>query len=234
MLMPYIVDKNISASALTALKNYDEVILTADFVEIYEPVNTHPDIQIHFVNRRLAYCLKECYDYYKKLLPKYVHLFPISEETGALYPKNVMLNIAVFGKNIVCNIKYADKEVINYYRKENYRIIDVNQGYAKCNIYPVSDNAVITEDSGIAKTLGYYSDIDVCFLNSGDVRLKNFSYGFIGGAGGILCDGVAGFYGELHKYKQKEKIVSFLSKHNISYKELGSGGLTDFGSILSF
>ena len=232
--MPYIADVNIPPDSLLDLKKYGDVFFSADFLDIYKPVNSHPDIQIHFISNELAYSLKECYLYYKDILPQNITLKAIEEEVGYKYPSNTLLNIAVFGKNVVCNTKFSSKEVLSYYEKNDYRIINVKQGYAKCNICIVSENSIITEDLGIANKLSLYEDINVCYIKSGSVNLESFEYGFIGGASGLLDKNTLGFYGKLSKHVEFEKISEFLSHNNVKHIELGDGGLSDYGSIIKF
>lgn len=233
--MPYIVDLNIPFGVVSMLENTDKVYFSMNIPSIYEPVNTHPDIQIHFISKNSAYCLNECYEYYRKTLPESVNLIKLNNNTGKNYPENVPLNIAAFGKYVICNKKYAAKEVQEYYENNSYEIISVKQGYSKCNVCIVSDNAIITEDTGIYKKIKSCNlNLDVCLIKPSGVSLKNFDYGFIGGASGILDDNTIGFIGNIELHPEFDKINSFLKAHNKTYKSLGSGSLSDFGSIIQF
>jgi len=231
--MGFIVDKNMPISVINELSKTDSVYVTNEIEKMYSPVNSHPDIQIHFLEKNYAFCLAEVYDYYSKILPTEIKLSKISDSAGCGYPDNVKLNIATFGRNVVCNEKYAAIEVLDYYRNNNYRIISVKQGYAKCNICIVSENAVITEDKGIYNTLTDLG-IDVCLISKGYVSLKNFEYGFIGGASGLINENTIGFIGSIESHPDYNLIIEFLNKYNVKHISLTDGGLCDYGSILKF
>ena len=231
--MGYIVDKNIPISVIKKLSQTDSVYVTKEIENMYFPVNSHPDIQLHFLEKNYAFCLAEVYDYYREILPSEIKLSKISGSAGCGYPDNVKLNIAVFGKKVVCNEKYASDEVLDYYRNNNYKIISVKQGYAKCNICIVSENAVITEDKGIYNTLTEFG-VDMCLISKGYVSLKNFEYGFIGGASGLIEENTLGFIGSIELHPDYNKFKDFLNKYNVNHVSLTDGGLCDFGSILKF
>lgn len=232
-MLYYIVDKKIDKNILNNLSKYGNIILTGEAPDLYEPVNTHPDIQIHFLNNSLAVCCPELYNYYRQKLPNIIELKSGKSKVGGGYPNDAAYNAALVGKNLVCNTKYIDKIIIDYYKKIGYNIINVNQGYTKCNICPVSNNAVITEDAGIASELRKYK-IDVCQINHGEVSLKNFPYGFIGGATGNIPDNKIGFFGDIKRHSNYAQIKDFISKYNKEIVCLSDCIISDFGSIIAF
>lgn len=229
MTKSFIVDLNIPEDTLSALKTYGNVYFTKTLPNIYEPINSHPDIQIYFADKSTAFTIDSLTEYYRNILPDNVQIRGIGQKPGHSYPKNILFNIASFGKYIVCNRKYASRDILNYYTDKT--VISVKQGYAKCNICMVSDNAVITEDKGIYNELIKY-DIDVLLINPGKVKLNNFEYGFIGGASGLINDDIIGFIGKIENHPQFNEIKNFILKYNKKYVSLGNGGLSDFGSIL--
>jgi len=229
----YLVDRNIDPEIIENLKSFGKIIYSGLIDNLYIPVNTHPDIQIHFLNSFSAVCCPELYEYYKNVLPESIKLFCGNNNAGGGYPNDASYNVAVFGNNIVCNTKYTEKIILDYYRKIGYNIINVNQGYTKCNICPVSENAIITEDIGIATELTK-NNIDVCYINHGEVSLKNFDYGFIGGATGNLDNNILAFLGDIRYHSQFDKINSFLKKYKKDYVCLSKNKVFDYGSIIAF
>ena len=126
---------------------------------------------------------------------------------------------------------YAEKTILDYYNKNGYRIINVKQGYTKCNVCPIADNAFITEDSGICKTVrNTADDIKVYLLTPGSVRLDGFEYGFIGGASGRYGENIL-LCGSITKTEELKKIID---KTNLKIITLSEKELYDFGSIISF
>ena len=231
MTKSFIIDLNIPKDTLSALKTYGNVYFTKTLTNVYKPVNTHPDIQIFFADKNTVFTTEPLENYYRNILPEEIWVKVIGQKIGNSYPENVLLNIASFGKYIVCNRKYASEDILNHYTDKT--IISVNQGYAKCNICIVSDKAVITEDKGICNELTKY-DIDVLLINPGGVKLNNFEYGFIGGASGFIDKDTIGFIGKIESHPQFYEIRDFIHKHNKKFVSLGNGGLADFGSILMY
>lgn len=231
MAKSFIVDLNIPKDTISSLKTYGNVYFTETLRNVYQPVNTHPDIQIFFADKNTVFTTDYLKNYYKDIFTGEICVKGIGQKIGNSYPENVLFNIASFGKYIVCNKKYASEDILNYCKDKT--IISVNQGYTKCNICIVSDNAVITEDKGIYNELIKYN-IDVLLINPGGVKLDNFEYGFIGGASGFINNDTIGFIGRLENHPQFNEIRDFIHKHNKEFVSLGNGGLADFGSILMF
>ena len=74
-------------------------------------------------------------------------------------------------------------------------LIPVKQGYAKCSLCIVSENAVITADEGLAYTL-CRAGLDVLKIIPGCIRLPGYGYGFIGGCCGKLDAATMAFAGD--------------------------------------
>lgn len=147
------------------------------------------------------------------------------------YPKDVSLNVAFIGKNIICNIKHTDRRIIEFAKKRNFNLIDTNQGYARCNICIVTENAVITEDSGLETLLKKYQ-IDVLKISYGDVNLSEKHYGFLGGASCKISKEAIYFSGNLEMHSDYDKIIKFLNKHHIKPIYNRNRNLRDFGGII--
>lgn len=149
---------------------------------------------------------------------------------GKNYPYDVPLNAAVIKNLIICNIKYTDPHILSYAHKNNWKIIDVKQGYAKCSILPITQSAVITDDIGIYSAL---SDIgfDVLFIDK-CVRCEGYDCGFIGGAAARLSEDSIFFTGIFEDNETKRRIESFINKHSLKTIYLTDLPIFDVGSII--
>lgn len=147
------------------------------------------------------------------------------------YPEDIPLNVSFTGKHIICNSAYTAKEIIDFSNKNNIEIITTKQGYSKCNLCIVSDNAVITEDRGLACLLKNYQ-YHVLLISSGDIYLSDTHYGFLGGASCKIAPDKMYFSGDLNKHRDYESIVNFLNLYNVKPIYSKSRKLTDFGSII--
>jgi hypothetical protein len=147
------------------------------------------------------------------------------------YPNDVLLNCALFGDKLICNTKYASDEIISFAEINNFTIIHTNQGYSKCSLCIVNENAVITEDNGLYSLLKKYQ-LDVLKIEPGQVYLSKHHSGFIGGASGLLSDSILYFSGDVYRHKNYHDIKTFLDNYSIDIYCNKSRLLRDFGGII--
>ncbi|HHU84086.1 MAG TPA: hypothetical protein GXZ23_02800 [Clostridiales bacterium] len=153
-------------------------------------------------------------------------------QLGLSYPDDAKFNVAIVGKYCFCNTKTVQADLLQMLR-EYYEIVNINQGYSKCNMAILNENSIITEDWGIyekAKTIGF----DVLKLEPGHVKLNGYKYGFIGGAGGLISYNKYFFNGDIDLHPQGYIIRNFFDKHNIQIIGIKNKQLEDFGSIIQF
>ena len=147
------------------------------------------------------------------------------------YPNDIPLNVAFTGKHIISNSTYTAKDIIDFVNKNNIEIINTRQGYSKCNLCIVNENAVITEDKGLACLLNN-CQFDVLLISSGDIYLSEAHYGFLGGASCKIAPDKLYFSGDLSSHRDYESIINFLELHNVKPIYNKSRKLTDFGGII--
>jgi len=153
-----------------------------------------------------------------------------SFEVSSPYPNDIPLNVAFTGKNIIGNSKFTAKEIIDFAHSNNIEIINTKQGYSKCNLCIVSNNAVITEDEGLAHLLKIYQ-YNVLLISSGDIILSESHYGFLGGASCKISSDKMYFSGDLSRHKDYKRIIDFLELYNVEPIYNKTRKLTDFGGI---
>lgn len=230
--MSVIIDKCADAEVFSFLKklniNYYKSC-SLDF--LYTPVNTHPDMQIHFINDKTAVVAPSAFLYYRSVLPDCITLYKGYRDPGSTYPEDCAYNVANLGKKVIGNLIYTDNKIKEIYSQMGYDFISVKQGYTKCNLCIVDKNSVITEDEGLSKTLSE-NGINVLKLSYTEVELKGFKNGFIGGASGLISDNTLILLGNLDLHSEKNIIKSYLSKRGVDIICLLSTKLKDFGSIL--
>lgn len=232
--MAVIIDKNIDVEIIDKLKSLNiKYYKSTNLDFMYEPVNTHPDMQIHFINDTTAVVAPSAYNHYKNVLPSEVSLIKGYSDPDGAYPGDCAYNIAKLGKRIIGNLSYVDKTIKSIYSDLNYKFIDVRQGYTKCNLCIVDSNSVITEDDGLYKTLSDFG-IEVLKIPVGKIKLKFFKHGFIGGSSGFIMKDTLGFCGKITEHEYFSHIEKFINKHNIDIIQLSQTELSDYGSILYF
>ncbi len=223
-----IVDYRTEKEAVERLKAYGfDVVFTKKAEKLHKAVDGHTDLQIVKVLDSFIVC-PEHFDYYKEKLG--INLISGKTELSEKYPYDIPYNMAVFGKFAVHNFQFADFVLRECIKRKFLFEIETKQGYSKCSICVVSDNAIITEDENIFKAVSGYN-IDVLKIDKGSVKLNGFNYGFFGGATGLL-DNTLFVNGELKYHTDSERIKQFCKKHNTDIIELKCGEITDIGSIL--
>ena len=140
------------------------------------------------------------------------------------YPDDALLNACVFGKHIIHNSKFSPLST-------HEGFIGVSQGYSKCNICVVRENAIITSDFGIAKAAAEQG-IDVLRIESGHIDLPGFDTGFIGGCSFKLAPDLIAFTGNLDLHPNCCEIITFLEKYGVKSINLSNSRLLDIGSAV--
>lgn len=231
--MNFIIDRTMPDVMVKNLEKIGNVYKSDVINSADGGVASHPDLQIHFLTQTMAVCGRSVFDYYRSILPNNIELYAGKTDIGDTYPQICAYNIARVGEFVICNLKYAEKSIIDFYEAHGKKIINVKQGYTKCNICPVSNDTFITEDVGIHNAVQNICGINSVLLKPGSVDLKGFDYGFIGGATGFYENKVV-FCGSLSQNPYKEEILSTIGKCGSEYLELSDDKLYDYGSIVSF
>ena len=228
-----VVSVAISCEAGEAIQKLDSLGIETIKIPISKwlatPVRSHADMQILHIGNNTIFCQNEhlCTG---ELFGKF-EMVPISQKLSKNYPGDVPLNCAVVGKRIICNIKTTASEVLEFAYKSGLEIINVNQGYSKCSICIVNENAIITDDESIFAATGKFLN-DVLFVSKGSVALKGYNYGFIGGCCGKIDNNELAFNGRLESHNDFNKILDFLVRNNVKCVELTNNRLSDIGSII--
>lgn len=207
--MKIYLSKDAPSQLVSYLKNFTQEIIFVENNGTYAAVNNHPDI---------AMCQ----------LRDYVFIGDI-QKIGHDYPKDIIYNGACVGNYFIHNLKYTDTTLLKKVSDLSLTKIHVNQGYAKCNIVTVGNDAIITSDAGIAKACKPY--LDVLTITPGHVALPGITYGFLGGCSGKVGDTIV-FNGNLGKHPDFKNIINFIKSKNLKVHWFSDYELTDIGSIL--
>ena len=226
-----LVDNRISPTSVENLKKEGiEVIFTKNIDNLYDAVKSHPDMQIHHLGENNFICEPTVFDYYKKILPD-ADIISGKTELNEKYPFDIAYNAAWVGNYVFHNFSYTDSILYEYYQALNLKLINVKQGYSKCSIAVINDNAIITSDLKVAQICENYN-IDVLYVNPEDIRLNTLSNGFIGGICGKIDIDILAVNGNIQKLKSYDKIKTFLDKYCIKTINLNDEIPYDVGSII--
>ncbi|MBE7026862.1 MAG: hypothetical protein E7410_04795 [Ruminococcaceae bacterium] len=226
-----IIDCRCDKKIIKALEDMGiTVFLSCKIDSLYDSVSTHPDMSIHHAGDNVFVCEPSAYDYYAQMLTlPGIKLIKGSSKLTSTYPFDIAYNVARVANFAFHKIKYTDLLVREH--SKNIQFIDVAQGYSKCNICIIAKNAFITEDASIYEK-GVENGMDVLKINTGDVFLKGFEYGFFGGATGLISHDILAITGNVEKHINFMEIVNFCSKYSVKVKSLTRENIVDIGSIL--
>ena len=154
-----------------------------------------------------------------------------SSSLGGAYPADVRLNAAVGNGFALGNFRCVEPSLVSFLTRSGRRLLQVRQGYAKCSLCFVAENAFITEDAGVAAVLRR-EGADVLSISAGDVALSDVHTGFFGGASGLLAPDLLAVNGSLVTHRDEEAITAFLKKYSVRALSLSDGPVTDIGGIL--
>lgn len=152
----------------------------------------------------------------------------IASRQGAKYPKDAGLCVCTTGKYTIYNPKTVDPFVRRFLTG---RCIEVTQGYTKCSVCVVTDEAIITADRIIAER-AQSAGLDVLRIEPGHIFLEGFKTGFIGGASYKSDERTVAFTGLLDSHPDKNRILRFLKKHDMTPVYLTGEPLFDMGGAV--
>jgi hypothetical protein len=152
------------------------------------------------------------------------------ENIGNIYPYDIAYNAALVGRFLFCHENNTDKLILEQAEIRGLTIIDITQGYAKCSIAPVNQNAIITGDKQIHGA-AIKNGIDSLLVSNEGVLLKGYNNGFIGGAT-VKIGNKLFFTGDISIHKDYKKIKEFCMNHSIEIAYEKNEPLYDYGSPL--
>ena len=198
--------------------------------KVYEAISSHPDIYVCKIKEDIIIEDGQ-YNLIRDQLTIEEGKYCIGKSRlEEKYPGTIKYNGVALGQYFIHHIKNTDEKVLEIAMKNQMIIVDVKQGYTKCNIVLVDDHSIITSDAGIAEVLKD-KGIDVLLISKGQVKLSGFEYGFLGGASGKIGNEIV-FNGNLKEHKDFLAIKEFIEKRKVKIKYFEDYPLEDIGSII--
>jgi len=223
----------VAAPNSCAKKLKDTVFVETAAAPLPEPMMFHADIQFHYLGDRCAVVCPELFEYYREQFSK-LNIEIICGETRleSTYPGDIAYNVARVSKQYALHrTDKTDKVLAGELLRRGVSIINVPQGYTKCSVAPVSENAFITSDRGIYAAVKEYK-MDVLLISEGNIELNPYPFGFIGGCTGLISKNQMFFEGSIETHPDCEKIIRFLEKYGVLPLEVKGKNLRDIGSVI--
>lgn len=227
----YVIASGLSSKAKEALAQYGiGVIGFHKNNSVSPPVENHADLSFIYLGDNKIFIAREMEDLSDSFTDKGFDAIVNTDFLGNKYPLDVPLNCADTGEFLIANVDTVSKYVLEYFKRQGRRIINVKQGYTKCSVVPVNRQALITDDESVYNASKNY--LDALYVKKGFVKLSGYNYGFIGGASGKITDKVIAFNGNIKTHPDFFMISEFLKKYNMEAVSLTDEPLIDIGSII--
>lgn len=201
---------------------------SSSYLPFYE--RYHPDMQFSYFKKGNVAITNNTPVLAQQLAGIGVELNFTNSSISPQYPYNIYYNHIILNNIIICNEKYTDRYVYDYCKENNFKIINVKQGYTKCSTAIINSEAIITSDTGIYNACK--NTFDVLKIEPGYISLYGYDYGFIGGCCGKLSSDILAFTGKINEHKNYNDILAFLHNHKVNVQELTNKPLVDIGSII--
>ena len=206
-----------------------ELVKIPETDKLYDAIKAHPDIRLCHLGRNNILAEPDTKRFIEQNFPD-ANICTGCNINGS-YPGDIAYNTAIMGEFVICNKANTDINILNYAKEHGMTVIDVRQGYTKCNMAIIAKNAVITSDKGIYDTLRFFP-IDVLIVEDNSILLKNLNHGFLGGATGKIAPDKLTVNGNINYHKYKDEITKFAYKYNVEIISLNNEQIEDIGSIL--
>lgn len=198
--------------------------------KVYGAIASHPDIYVCKIKEDMVIEESQYNLTKEQLQTEDENCYIGKSELEDKYPGTIKYNAVALGPFFIHSTKYTDEKILEIVKKNHMEVVDVKQGYTKCNIVLVDDNSIITSDVGIAKALRARG-VNVLLISKGQVKLPGFEYGFLGGASGKIGNEIL-FNGNLKEHEDFVAIKSFIEDKGIGLKYFEDYPLEDIGSII--
>ncbi len=227
-----IADCRISKSIETKLNRFGiEIIKLLPHTGYCEPINCHPDVRICHLDYDLWIIDGKIVNSYQMACLLNSNNV-LNQKTFFSYPDDVSHNCVNLPDFLICNKNHTNTEILNFAINKGKTIIDVKQGYAKCSVLIVDNNAIITEDTSIYNSAVKHN-IDCLLLKQRECLLDGYNCGFIGGSGFKYNKKTLMFCGCVENHSQFEDIKSFCKNYSIDCVSLSGERLYDYGTVIT-
>jgi hypothetical protein len=208
-----------------------ETLLVKTSDKLENEISAHTDLQFAYCNNKTAVISPNQASLHKKLNEIGCRVEVAEFEPFSPYPNDILMNCVFLNDCFIAKLDSTSKKILSIANNNSLKLINIKQGYSKCSICVVSENAIITEDNGIARLLNN-SQIKVLKIKPDFIKLSDEHFGFLGGASGKISRNEIFFNGNIEEHPSYTEISDFLKTHNVKPIYDKSYKLTDIGSII--
>lgn len=195
------------------------------------PVRSHADMLLHHLGGRRLVAARQDAPCTAPLHEQGFIIVPAGRPPVSPYPGDVSLDALRLSGVLIARLDALDPVIGAWCRENGIRLLHTRQGYAKCSVCIVAENAVVTADTAL-HALCIRLGLDALLIQPGNIALPGYSHGFIGGCTGLLAPDLLCFAGDPRHHPDYAGIRSFARNHGVYLHALLPGMLRDVGGIL--
>ena len=192
-------------------------------------VATHPDMSLFKYDEETLIASQESFEYYNEIFKDTkIKVINAGEDPLEKYPGDVKFNALRVGDYLICNKDVCADAIMT--RFDIDKTINSSQGYVKCSVIDIGGEYFVSDDKylhEIIKNLGYKSML----LDKGLVKIKDYDYGFIGGASGYARDKIF-LTGHIKDEVNRCRLEEFAREINKELIYLTEYDIFDIGTLM--
>lgn len=192
-------------------------------------VKTHPDMSLFKYDEETLIASRESFDYYNEIFKgTKINIINADEDPHEKYPSDVKFNALRAGEHLICKKDVCAEAIVSCF--DEGKIINSSQGYVKCSVIDIGSEYFASDDKylyEIIKSLGQ----KCILLDKGFVKIKDYDYGFIGGASGYARDKIF-LTGKIINEANRIRLEEFSREINKELIYLTEYDIFDIGTLM--
>lgn len=192
-------------------------------------VKTHPDMSLFKYDEETLIGSQESFDYYNEIFKgTKIKIINADEDPYEKYPSDVKFNALRVGEHLICKKEVCAKSIIK--RFDVNKIINSSQGYVKCSVIDVGSEYFASDDKYLYEIIKFLGKKCI-LLDKGFVKIKDYDYGFIGGASGYARDKIF-LTGKIISEANRIRLEEFAREINKELIYLTEYDIFDVGTLM--
>lgn len=192
-------------------------------------VKTHPDMSLFKYDEETLIASRESFDYYNEIFKgTKINIINADEDPLEKYPYDVKFNALRVGEHLICKKDVCAEIIIK--RFDVNKIINSSQGYVKCSIIDVGSEYFASDDKYLYEIIKSFGKKCI-LLDKGFVKIKDYDYGFIGGASGYARDKIF-LTGKIINEANRIRLEEFAREINKELIYLTEYDIFDIGTLI--
>lgn len=192
-------------------------------------VKSHPDMSLFKYDEDTLIASRESFDYYNEIFKgTKINIINANEDSHEKYPSDVKFNALRAGEHLICKKDVCAEAIVSCF--DEAKIINSSQGYVKCSVIDIGGEYFASDDKylyEIIKSLGK----KCILLDKGFVNIKDYDYGFIGGASGYARDKIF-LTGKIINEANRIRLEEFSREINKELIYLTEYDIFDIGTLM--